>query len=154
MTAPVASTGRINAGIALFDITSGLNNAVRISEQLFGTRSGTTAAPYMKAFGVVEGDEIVLFAMAENQGFAKFATYQPTHIIVPTQQEIRVYPNPVQGILHIDGDFEISSIRLIDLTGRIIMNTPTNQRTLDMSDVQAGNYILFVNDIPVRVMKR
>jgi hypothetical protein len=156
MAAAVADAGRVNASIVLYDITDGFDSALKVSEQLFGTLSGTTAAPYMKAFGVVEGEDIVLFAMAENQGFAKFATYQlSVGINNPTQRaEVRVYPNPVQDILHIEGDFEIKSIRLIDLTGRTIMNSSANQRSFDMSNVQAGNYILFVNDIPVKVIKR
>jgi len=60
----------------------------------------------------------------------------------------------VQDILNIDADFEITSLRLVDLTGRIIMNISGNQRTVDMSNVPAGNYILFVNEIPVRIIKR
>jgi uncharacterized repeat protein (TIGR02543 family) len=156
MVAPAADAGRVNAGVVLFDITDGLNNAVKISDRL-EAEFGTDAAPYMKTFGVVANEHIYLSVMAENQGVATFATYDPNTvgINIPTQRlEVRVYPNPVQGTLYIDGDFEISSIRLIDLTGRTIMNNSTNQRSIDMSDVQAGNYILFVNDIPVKVIKK
>jgi len=76
-------------------------------------------------------------------------------ISVPTQrQEVRVFPNPIQDIVHIESDFAITAIKLFDLTGRLIMNVPASQTSVDMSGVTAGNYILFVNDIPVRVIKR
>jgi hypothetical protein len=165
MAAAIAQTGRVNAGIALFDITDGFDQAILISEQLFGTMSGATAAPYMKAFGTVESndlrndanDHIVISVLAENQGFAKFATYPAGGVGItnPVQRsEVRIHPNPVQDILHIDAGFAITSIRLIDLTGRTVMNAPTSQTSIDMSGVQAGNYILFVNDIPVKVIKK
>ena len=160
MVVPIADAGRVNAGVTLFDITDGLDNAVKISENLFGTMSGNTPAPKMKAFGVVRNGEIYVSVLAENQGFAAFATYEfddggTTDIDTPRHQpEVRVFPNPVQDILNIDADFEITSLRLVDLTGRIIMNISGNQRTVDMSNVPAGNYILFVNEIPVRIIKR
>jgi len=163
MAAPVALSGqtvdRMYPGVVLFDITDGLNNAVKISEVLsehphiFLPPSAT----YMKAFGVVKNEHIYLSVLAENYGFATFATYAPNNVNIktPTQLlEVRVYPNPVQATLHIEADFEINSIRLIDITGRIIKNISGHQTLVDMTDVQAGNYILFVNDTPVRVVKR
>jgi hypothetical protein len=157
MVTPVADAERENAGVALFDITDGFNNALKISEQLFGTKSGDTPAPYMKAFGIVNDGDIALYVLAENQGFARFATYPYEPVGIPgvqSRDNVRVYPNPVENILNIDADFEITSLRLVDLTGRIIMNIPANQRSIDMSGVQTGNYILFVNEVPVRIIKR
>ena len=234
MAAPVFAA-RTNAGVTLFDITDGLNNAVKISEQYFGSMSGT-AANKMKAFGVVENNEIYLSLLAENQGLALFATYQqattPTYTVniqsptngtitvmdgsspvsdgdvleegttltltatpnenyifvewwdgdtnlirevvlnsdltisasfklditsiqnVPDENMLRVFPNPVENILSINADFEITSLRLVDLTGRTLINLSGNYRSIDMSGISAGNYILFVNDIPTRVVKR
>ena len=158
MAAAIAKPDRTSAGIALFNITNGLDQAVFISEQLlYGEMSGTPAAPYMQAFGVVANGDIYVYLLAENQGFATFATIEKPSVYeyTPTvRMEVRVYPNPVSNILYIDGDIEVHSIRLIDITGRMIMNITGNQNSVDMSGVQAGTYILLVNDTPVRVVKR
>ena len=157
MAAPITNASRTNVGVALFDVTDGLNNAVKISEHLDAEFESVDAATYIKAFGVVNNEHIALYVLAENQGFARFATYQLPGVGLPElslRNNIRVFPNPVQNVLNIDADFEIRSIRLVDLTGRTVMNIQTSQRTVDMSNVPAGNYILLVNDIPVRIVKQ
>ena len=160
MAAPIAGQ---TTGVAMFDITDGFNSAVKISDVLISETAAAGIAPfstsYAMAFGVVRNEHIYLSVLAGNQGFSTFATYPfddgTTGIETPNQQlNVRVFPNPVENILNIDADFEITSLRLVDLTGRLIMNIPANQRTVDMSGVQTGHYILFVNDIPVRIIKR
>ena len=73
MAAPVAQAGRVSAGVVLFDITDGLDNAVKISEQFPEAGLGTTAAPYMAAFGTSYIDKFDFSVLAENQGYARFS---------------------------------------------------------------------------------
>ena len=236
MVVPIADAGRVNAGVTLFDITDGLDNAEKVSEILRGSISGT-AAPFMKSFGVVCERGITVSLLAENQGLATFATFAPqlppttytvniqtpnngtitvmdgntpvsngavleegtvltltatpnenhrfvewwdgntnstreitlnsnltisatfehdgTNIqIIPSESALTIFPNPVENILNINANFEITSLRLVDLTGRTIISLYGNHQSIDMSGVSAGNYILFVNDIPKRVVKR
>jgi len=156
MAAPTADAGRVKAGVVLFDITDGLDQAVKLSEKLPEAGLGTAAAPYMTAYGVVNNKDIILSVLAENQGFATFKTDFGTGINAPKQQQsgVWVYPNPTRGIVQINCDFAITSIKLIDLTGRVIMNIPANQTSFDISGVAAGNYILLVNNSPVKIVKK
>jgi len=155
MAAPVAKEGRVSAGVVLFDITEGFDKALKVSEQLPEAGLGTVAAPYMMAYGTVDNKDITLAILAENQGFAKFKTTFDTGLNPPVKQaEIRIYPNPVENIVHIDCERPIESIRLIDLTGRSVMNFPANQTAIDLSGVKAGSYILLVNNQPVKVIKK
>jgi len=157
MAAPTADAGRVKAGVVLFDITDGLDQAVKLSEKLPEAGLGTAAAPYMTAYGVVDNKDIILSILAENQGFAQFTTVKGTGINVPQpQSEVRVYPNPVENVVRIECGFEIKTIKLFDLTGRTVMNISVNekQKTIDMSGVNSGNYILLVNNIPVKVIKK
>ena len=156
MVAPVADAGRVKAGVVLFDITDGLDQAVKVSEKLPEAGLGTAAAPYMTAYGTVKGKDIILGVLAQNQGFAKFTTGEGGDGILKPQKlsGVQVSPNPVQDIVRINCDFAITSIKLIDLTGRVIMNIPANQTSFDMSGVAAGNYILLVNNTPVKVIKK
>ena len=62
--------------------------------------------------------------------------------------ELKVYPNPVQGILNIEGDFLRSSetfeVRLIDISGRIILETNISSPQIDLGNLQQGVYFLQV----------
>ena len=84
--------------------------------------------------------------------------FSGTGIITPRVSQLKVYPNPVQDVVHIDCSAGIESVKLIDLMGRMIMNIPVNQKQtskdINLSGVQAGNYILFVNNTPVKVGKK
>lgn len=155
MAAPVAQSGRVSASVVLFDITNGLNNAVKLSDPFPGTGLGIIPATYMTAYGTVDNTDITLGLLAENQGFA---TFKASNIIVSVPQvlqpDMRVYPNPIGDIVHIDSGVEIESIKLIDLTGRVIRNIPAGQTSFDMSDIKAGNYILLINKTPIKVIKK
>jgi len=154
MAAAMASSGRIFPSVALLDITDGLNDAKKISDHLVPEFPNYVSS-YMKAFGVVNNEHIYLSVLGANLGLATFATYQPVWIDSPiVGLELRVYPNPVQNTLNIDADFEIRSLRLVDVLGRTVKNIPANQTSIDMSNIQSGNYILFVNEVPVRIIKR
>jgi len=84
--------------------------------------------------------------------------YTKTGIITPQVSQLQVYPNPVQDVVHITNGVAIESVRLIDLMGRTIMNAPVNagQTSVDinLSGVSAGNYIILVNNTPVKIEKK
>ena len=82
-----------------------------------------------------------------------------TGITVPKHSpSIQVYPNPVRDVLHIDYSAGIESVRLIDLTGRTMLNVPVAQKQpsmeINLSEVPAGNYILLVNNEAVKLEKK
>lgn len=59
---------------------------------------------------------------------------------------IRVYPSPVQDLLQIEHDKNADlEFRLFDLYGRLVMSRG-NARTLDLSDIGKGIYILVIRD--------
>ena len=72
------------------------------------------------------------------------------------ENSVHVYPNPVENVVHIECGFEIETIKLFDLTGRTVMNISVNekQKTVDLSGINSGTYILYVNNIPVKVIKK
>ncbi len=155
MAAPVAQNGRISAGVVLFDITNGLDNAVKLSDQLPAEGLGTIAAPYITAYGTVDNALINLSVLAENQGFATFKTSLQSGLTENNNSfDIKVYPNPVRDVLYIKSDMEIQSIKLMDMSGRVIKSFPSHQTSLNMADVPVGNYILIVNNVSVKIIKK
>lgn len=60
---------------------------------------------------------------------------------------INVYPNPVQNILRIATDFNISCLNIYDALGRVVMSKTkkvkrTNLNSIDVSTLSSGYYIL------------
>jgi hypothetical protein len=56
----------------------------------------------------------------------------------------RVFPNPVGNLMMIEADYEMGSVRLLDIQGRLLRSYEINGTTaeVDMSQYQSGMYIL------------
>ncbi len=56
---------------------------------------------------------------------------------------ISVYPNPTSRYINVDiEDLDIVSIKIVDLSGRVIKHIDGNQSKIDISELQSGTYIL------------
>jgi N-acetylmuramoyl-L-alanine amidase len=94
MASPVCNPDSTAVGVAMFDVTNGLNNAIKISEKLPDAGLGTQKCTYMAAAAKVTGYDIELMIIAQNEGMARFKTVAPTpkaniyaselHLVVPT----------------------------------------------------------------------
>lgn len=57
---------------------------------------------------------------------------------------MKLYPNPVADFLQIDFNGNILAVRITDLSGRTVMKSKSNSRTLNMSFLPAGVYVIAV----------
>jgi len=78
MASPLCAADSTAVGVVLFDITGGLNYAVKVSEKLPEAGLGTQKTTYMAAAAKVSGYDIDLMILAQNQGMARFKTLVPT----------------------------------------------------------------------------
>ena len=74
MSAPVCNADSTAVGVAMFDITGGISNAVKVSEKLPDAGLGTQKASFMAAAVKVSGYDIELLILAQNQGMARYKT--------------------------------------------------------------------------------
>ncbi len=58
-----------------------------------------------------------------------------------TNQTLKVYPNPAQDIVRIDGAF-IGTLRLLDITGRLVLEQVNKDGYINISTLAKGCYIL------------
>jgi N-acetylmuramoyl-L-alanine amidase len=72
----VSRSDASHAGLMLFDVTDGLNNAVKVSAQYPSEGLGETPAAYMTATGVVNGYDIELTVLAKGQGMVRYKTVE------------------------------------------------------------------------------
>lgn len=62
------------------------------------------------------------------------------------QSAIKLYPNPVKGILNIEGDLsDATSLKLYALSGQLILEVKDNFNTIDMRLIESGIYFVKLN---------
>lgn len=61
----------------------------------------------------------------------------------PSNSSVIVFPNPANSIIRIKSNYEIVSIEIVDLTGKIILRTSNN--SIDVSALPDGLYLLKAN---------
>ena len=89
MATPVCNANATKAGIALFDVTNGLSNAVRISDKYPEAGLGTTRAGYLASSIVVNNYDIKIGIWAQGQGAAIYKTeIQPVANIYASELSI------------------------------------------------------------------
>lgn len=68
------------------------------------------------------------------------------------------YPNPTSSMLHFSSKDDISSIRIVDISGRMVQenNSLTTQNpSIDVSQLSAGMYVAVINDkVNVKFVKK
>ena len=78
MISPDCSADHSHVSAILFDITDGLDKAVKISEKMPDDGLSENAVPYMMAAGIVNGYDIDLYLYAQNAGIARYQTITTT----------------------------------------------------------------------------
>ncbi len=113
-------------GCTLIDLT-GTHNSMAIALQEGG--KVILSGEFANDYGFV-------FALARFHGFP----YEGLTEFFSQTQLVNAYPNPVNDVLNIDyeGDF---NVQIIDVTGRVVF-TAENSRSLNVSSLESGNYII------------
>lgn len=70
--------------------------------------------------------------------------------------QVSIYPNPVDDMLHIDGVTTGTSITLYDMTGRLVLSDRAYGRamTFDMSALKRGVYLCRIQNRTYKIVKR
>ena len=61
---------------------------------------------------------------------------------IPMAETIVVFPNPVSSTLHFGGDIAVKSVRLINMTGQVVMETRITNNQITVGDLEPGLYII------------
>lgn len=71
-------------------------------------------------------------------------------------EPVRLYPNPVSDLLHIEGAAPDAAVALYDMTGRLVLSTRIYEGVvaLDMSDFKPGVYVCRIQNKSYKIVKR
>lgn len=88
----------------------------------------------------------------EGDGFR----WEPKNVSVPEKNKSKsfgVYPVPANDILHIDYYKAIESFKIVDIFGKVVIEEKSSENSIDISGLQAGLYLIQVNDEVTRFVK-
>ena len=91
------------------------------------------------------GEYLIADGWDANDPYLTFTYTQPLGAASFSQSAIKVYPNPVENSLHIDGPFEIESIRVYSMLGQLVQSVNA-QNTIDVSALARGIYSVEIKD--------
>ncbi len=69
-----------------------------------------------------------------------FAGVSETNLVL-----IEAYPNPTSSVLHIKTESVIDALHVLDYSGRIILSPKSTNKSIDVSSLVIGNYLLVVD---------
>jgi pectate lyase len=70
--------------------------------------------------------------------------YTSTGVQSPTATRVSLYPNPVRNSLSISSDATVEKVDIYSLTGLLVKQTEGNIKTIDMSNMSNGSYLVKV----------
>ncbi len=88
------------------------------------------------AFRNVSNDQFILFL--DNIHITEF---DPLSVGATIENDLSIYPNPSQDVVYVEGLSKGSVYVITDMTGRQIL-TGTYQESIDISELNSGNYLL------------
>ena len=116
----------------------GFNGKVKVNGNTLNAVNGVlTITLTAGTHEITKGDTANLFYMS--------VVYKTTSVNDPNAVSLKIFPNPVVHRLNISAATEIRAVEIYSLTGTLMMRSEGNAHTLEMSDLNAGTYLVKVN---------
>jgi ligand-binding sensor domain-containing protein len=58
------------------------------------------------------------------------------------EESFTIFPNPTDGLLNLSSKHQIEQVRIFDLHGRMVKQELSNQRQMNVSDLDVGLYFI------------
>ncbi|OQC44536.1 MAG: hypothetical protein BWX59_01851 [Bacteroidetes bacterium ADurb.Bin028] len=69
-----------------------------------------------------------------------------------TNAVLKVYPNPTTSILQLEG-LQTENIQIMDISGKVVLNANVSGKSIDVSSLKPGLYIIKANNQVARFIK-
>jgi hypothetical protein len=77
-----------------------------------------------------------------------------TSINEAAMDNIKVFPNPVEDMLHIEGIADTELVELYSVTGSLIKRVPVSGGTISMAELNKGVYFIKAKDQTIKIIKK
>jgi hypothetical protein len=75
---------------------------------------------------------------------------------IETYKNIKIYPNPTNNIIYIEGldNNKSNTIQIFDVQGKLVLTKTINEKgTIDLSELNKGVYVIKVGEVAQRIVK-
>lgn len=109
----------------------------------------------------VDGDEVVLEYLGAHPGCTDSVYFQYgvniSDCVISGVDgldyvELNVFPNPVRNIINLDSKLSLTSVKIYDLSGKVVLEGASN--SLNTSDLEIGFYFIEAKDIAGNIYKQ
>ncbi|MEO8515399.1 MAG: GEVED domain-containing protein [Flavobacterium sp.] len=118
------------------------------------TLGNTRMRVSMKYSGIPTACEAFSYGQVEDYTLNINTTGREDASAKTTLADIRLYPNPTNSILNVTEVSEKASFKVYNLLGQTVMIGKVPHGTIDVSNINAGNYILEISDNDTVTSKR
>lgn len=107
-----------------------------------------------------EGDHIVYIRIKHsNENWSLYCSHDfivdNTVGIEEEEVELDIYPNPVADVLQVRGlEGATYELRIVDMTGKAVINTLTDQTEIDVTNLERGNYLIQIETGEVAISRK
>lgn len=147
----VVSIDKPTEAISLIDYTlQRTNGAIDLAEYMTYRRGGTDTNPEMvaaagSAIWANEGDGFVTFNYDEWNETKLPHCYMvrfgaPVAVEKVEAEQLAVYPNPTSGTIYFEN--QLTDVAIYNVTGSLVYTQSVAEQSLNLSDLNAGTYIL------------
>ena len=93
----------------------------------------------------------------DNETDIKFIGYDCDYRLINSvnntyEKEIKIYPNPTNGLIQIESDYKINCIEVIDNAGKSLFET--NKNIIDINGLDKGIYVLKISSNNEQIFKK
>ena len=148
MSAPDCKADSTEAGVVLFDISNGIDKSLKVSDKLPASGLGTAKSSYLASAALVNGYDITLTALAQNQGICSYKTIAQDTAVNIYASELSSVTNGSQTTLNftLNGNADAVQIDIYN-NSEVVKTTSLGARSkgiqstnVDLSELQNGTY--------------
>ena len=118
------------------------------------TLGSTRMRVSMKYNGTPTACETFSYGQVEDYTVNIISTAKETETAKNSFSTIEVYPNPTTSVLNVTSVSEKATYRVYNMLGQMVITGKLSNGTINVSNINTGNYILEVNDNEIITVKR
>ncbi len=121
----------------------------------YAGHTGSNSYTYNDVSAFINGDKTIYYRLKSVDNDGKFEYSNIVNITNTRKGEVGVYPNPVEGELHINGLLQNTSYTIKNTDGKIIQtgNVESNQR-INVSSLPTGLYYIYIDNQALKFVKQ
>jgi hypothetical protein len=156
LSGPVVAA--IGSTVTITATLTGAGSSYTLHWYNYGAAFATTTTPTVNYTKTLATDSIT--ARIVSSDFCTDSTNSTGHMVydrdlaasptTPGEREVRLWPNPVRDVLHVEYADKIHQLEIFNLLGQTVLISNTGQSEINLSDLSPALYLVKVNGLYIQ----